>query len=299
VGLNAVRELCARCPLVMNEELLQDLAEYKTYKDKSVMMASKSLIMLFRNTHPELLHKKDRGKPTEAMVNLGRKGYGEAEVYDYVPGAEVLDADVPATPQLKKVDPKKGKKRKYEDDEDSDSENEEEWEDMSEGEAEAEEDKLSPEEKAAKAKEVTFGRILTDDDFRRIDQAQLKKQVTAARKHKKQKTVNSREVNEQGTGTRNELVALESIELIHGSKKNNKEERMASIRKGREDRGTFGGGKQKMNEFSSTSNKMKEKKKNFSMTKHNIRKKVKRSFRDKQMDLRKRLVKQDKFNTKS
>merc|ERR1719474_2646892 len=50
VGLNAVRELCARCPLVMTEDLLQDLAEYKTYKDKGVMMASKSLIQLFRTT---------------------------------------------------------------------------------------------------------------------------------------------------------------------------------------------------------------------------------------------------------
>ena len=33
--LNAVREVCARCPLAMTEELLRDLAQYKTYKDKS------------------------------------------------------------------------------------------------------------------------------------------------------------------------------------------------------------------------------------------------------------------------
>ena len=34
-SLNAVREVCARCPLVMTDELLQDLAQYKTSKDKS------------------------------------------------------------------------------------------------------------------------------------------------------------------------------------------------------------------------------------------------------------------------
>ena len=34
-SLNAVREVCARCPLVMTDELLQDLALYKTSKDKS------------------------------------------------------------------------------------------------------------------------------------------------------------------------------------------------------------------------------------------------------------------------
>ena len=34
-SLNAVREVCSRCPLVMTDELLQDLAQYKTSKDKS------------------------------------------------------------------------------------------------------------------------------------------------------------------------------------------------------------------------------------------------------------------------
>jgi protein SDA1 len=42
------REMCARAPLAMSEDLLRDLAEYKTYKDKGVMMASRSLIQLFR-----------------------------------------------------------------------------------------------------------------------------------------------------------------------------------------------------------------------------------------------------------
>lgn len=60
IGLNAVREICSRCPLAMNEDLLRDFAMYKSCKDRSVMMASKSLIHLYRTSIPSMLHKKDR-----------------------------------------------------------------------------------------------------------------------------------------------------------------------------------------------------------------------------------------------
>ena len=42
---------------------------------------------------------------------------------------------------------------------------------------------MTVEEKRAKAAEVTTGRILTDEDFRRIDAAQLKKQVNCTKTH--------------------------------------------------------------------------------------------------------------------
>ena len=44
----------------MDEDLLRDLTAYKSYKDKGVMMASRSLIQLFRNIKPDMLHRKDR-----------------------------------------------------------------------------------------------------------------------------------------------------------------------------------------------------------------------------------------------
>lgn len=34
--LNAVREICNRCPLAISEDLLQDLVMYKTHKDKGM-----------------------------------------------------------------------------------------------------------------------------------------------------------------------------------------------------------------------------------------------------------------------
>lgn len=90
VGLNAVREICTRCPLAIGEDLLRDLVQYKSYKEKSVMMAARSLIQLYRQSMPELLHKKDRGRPTEASIELKTKKYGELETKDYIPGSEVL-----------------------------------------------------------------------------------------------------------------------------------------------------------------------------------------------------------------
>ncbi|XP_078044926.1 SDA1 domain containing protein Mys45A isoform X2 [Augochlora pura] len=95
IGLNTIREICIRCPLVMNADLLQDLARYKHYKERSVMMAARSLIGLFRVTMPNLLHKKDRGRPTEATSALEVVKYGHVPANDFVPGAEVLLNDNP------------------------------------------------------------------------------------------------------------------------------------------------------------------------------------------------------------
>lgn len=90
IGLNATREICARCPLAMGEDLLRDLTLYKTYKDKSVMMAARSLILLYREQLPNLLHKKDRGRTTEAQAERKIKEYGSIVPSDNVPGAEAL-----------------------------------------------------------------------------------------------------------------------------------------------------------------------------------------------------------------
>nr|XP_013806954.1 PREDICTED: protein SDA1 homolog [Apteryx mantelli mantelli] len=93
VGINAIKEITARCPLAMTEDLLQDLAQYKTHKNKNVMMSARTLIHLFRSLNPEMLQKKFRGKPTEASSEARIHEYGELDAKDYIPGAEVLDID--------------------------------------------------------------------------------------------------------------------------------------------------------------------------------------------------------------
>ncbi|KAJ9435210.1 Protein SDA1-like protein, partial [Diplonema papillatum] len=66
VGINTLREICRRQPLVMTEDLLRDIAQYKRFKrDKGVVMASRSMIQLFRELQPSLLARKDRGRDAD------------------------------------------------------------------------------------------------------------------------------------------------------------------------------------------------------------------------------------------
>jgi len=90
VGINSIREICKRCPLAMTETLLQDLAQYKKYKNKGVMMAAKGLIGAFRQLAPELLHKSDRGRPTEHTTDTEMLQFGESRPSEFADGLELL-----------------------------------------------------------------------------------------------------------------------------------------------------------------------------------------------------------------
>ena len=282
----------------MTEELLQDLAEYKTYKDKGVMMASRSLITLFRSLAPELLHKKDRGRPTEATTLAKMKQFGESDVVDFIAGAEVLGEE--------ENDEEEGEDNESGEGEDSEDEEEEEDEEVEEEVTDKKDDVLTLEEKTQKARDATVGRILSDDDFRKIAAAQLRKQVEGVRKPKKtpkkgvKRTASEANIDydlndddEEATG-RDELVNLDAIEMIHKKKRNDKEARLASVIAGREGREKFGHISKK-GPGASLTNKQKAKKKNFSMMKHKIKTKGKKSFREKQQALKKRLIKSQKF----
>ena len=139
-------------------------------------------------------------------------------------------------------------------------------------------------------------RILTDADFKRIDAAQLRKQVQGFRKsqNKKQKLDEDNPLvpNQKG---REELVDLANIEMIHKKRKHDKEARLATVIEGRTDREKFGSRKSKMDPFASTTNKEKMKSKNFMMMKHKLKFKSKRSFVEKQRQLKKSMLRSRKF----
>ncbi|ETN60898.1 mystery 45A [Anopheles darlingi] len=396
IGLNAVREICLRCPLAMTEDLLRDLVMYKNYKEKSVMMASKSLIMLYREQIPTLLAKKDRGRPTEASVEIKPKRYGEVLANEYIPGTEALlreDApeldeddesagggsddsdwvDVDSSEdecdallrEEKNEAKKKGitmiksSKRKQqqqedeqsdqtededdvddddddeEDTDDEDDEDEGEWEECSE-EEELEEDNETEVEPKGKVKdkqkpvvtsqrkgkknkkkkivtvngakkddpepetttvgdseqtlntaeamqELALTKIFTDADFARIEQERVKKQVTHHSRKRQLET------------ERSEFVKLDSIEMIYKRRKTDKEARVESMKKGREGREKFGYKDNRLNPHCSKTNREKRKTKNFGMIRHKARGKVKKSFRDKQLALRKHLMNMKKM----
>lgn len=92
-GLNAIREICVRQPLAMDETLLQDLVMYRKSKDKSVMMAAKGLLSLYREVGAQLLNKKDRGRVAALGLRKGERQalrYGE-QAAGGIEGIELLE----------------------------------------------------------------------------------------------------------------------------------------------------------------------------------------------------------------
>lgn len=247
-----------------------------------------------------MLHKKDRGRPTEAMVEesiLAQRKFGELEAKDFIPGAEVVELE-PKVPEKEAI---KSRKRKRLDSEYSSEESGSDWEDVYHSsdneEANEEENATSLEERKAKAIEVTSTRILTDADFKRIDAAQLRKQVQgfSRGKNKKRRLDEDNPLMSDQRQGREELVDLANIEMIHKKRKHDKESRLATVLEGREDREKFGSRKGKVNEFASTTHKEKAKKKNFMMMKHKLKFKTKRSFVEKQAQMRKSMLRSKKF----
>ncbi|KAB0391466.1 hypothetical protein E2I00_004082, partial [Balaenoptera physalus] len=281
VGINAIKEITARCPLAMTEELLQDLAQYKTHRDKNVMMSARTLIQLFRTLNPQMLQKKFRGKPTEASTEARVQEYGELDAKDYIPGAEVLEVEK--------------EEKDAEDDEDEwentslsdEAVSDGEWVDVhhsSDEEQKEISEKLNSmplEERKAKAAAVSTSRVLSQEDFQKIRMAQMRKELDAAPgKAQKRKYI---EIDSDAE-PRGELLSLRDIERLHKKPKSDKETRLATAMAGKTDRKEFVRRKTKMNPFSSSTNKEKKKQKNFMMMRysHNVRSKNKRSFREKQ-----------------
>lgn len=92
-GLNAIREICARQPLAMNDTLLQDLVMYKKSRDKGTMMAAKGLLGLYREVGADMLRKRDRGKEATMGLKSGERKeirFGEVEGGE-IEGLELLE----------------------------------------------------------------------------------------------------------------------------------------------------------------------------------------------------------------
>uniref|UniRef100_A0A8C9EQM8 Protein SDA1 n=1 Tax=Pavo cristatus TaxID=9049 RepID=A0A8C9EQM8_PAVCR len=286
VGINAIKEITARCPLAMTEDLLHDLAHYKTHKNKNVMMSARTLIHLFRSLNPEMLQKKYRGKPTEASVEARIHEYGELDAKDYIPGAEVLEVENQEEKGGNQEEDGWESASMSEEDDGEDGE----WIDVHHSSDEeqqevAEKIKSMPiEERKAKAAAVSTSRLLTQEDFHRIRLAQLSREINSAPgKAAKRKNI---EIDDEEE-SRGELLSLRDIEHLHKKPKSDKETRLATAMAGKTNRKEFVKKKKRLNPFASSTNKEKKKQKNFMMMRysHNVRTKNKRSFREKQVIL--------------
>ncbi|PIA26303.1 hypothetical protein AQUCO_09500042v1 [Aquilegia coerulea] len=76
---------------LMTKDLLEDLARYKESREKQISTAARSLILLFREVCPSLLVKKDRGRNSDA--NARPRAFGEVIVASGVPGLELQQSD--------------------------------------------------------------------------------------------------------------------------------------------------------------------------------------------------------------
>lgn len=330
VGLNSIRELCARNPLVMDEDLLQDLVQYQKYKNKNVSIAAKSLVYLFRVKNPDLLSRKDRGKPTMATAEHHTPKYGQTAAVSYVAGAEALndssrslkrsrstmsfdddDVDMDISDESFNSD-----MLETYDDSDNDAISEDYLSDGEEPSVDGDSDlddevnadnqeiindlsKLNPKEAKQKAEHISTERILTTKEIKRVKAAQMAKQLMAAQPRRMTRKDETTKEVLQETLKAGDRVRLEDIERIYKKPKHNKESRLATVLDGREGREKFGVKKPKLNEKASSSNRDKRRHKAFSMIKHKIKRtKKKKNFHEKQVELRQKLLNIEKAKRK-
>eukprot|EP00005_Dracoamoeba_jomungandri_P013236 CAMPEP_0174264928 /NCGR_PEP_ID=MMETSP0439-20130205/24555_1 /TAXON_ID=0 /ORGANISM="Stereomyxa ramosa, Strain Chinc5" /LENGTH=544 /DNA_ID=CAMNT_0015351099 /DNA_START=478 /DNA_END=2112 /DNA_ORIENTATION=- len=91
IGINTVREICARQPWCINQVQLHDITSYRKSRNKGIMMAARSMIGLFRTINPHALEKKDRGK--FADMKMVPVEYGEQRPEQSIKDIHLLDEE--------------------------------------------------------------------------------------------------------------------------------------------------------------------------------------------------------------
>ncbi|KAK9459631.1 SDA1-domain-containing protein [Lipomyces oligophaga] len=334
-GINTIREILARNPLAIDADLLHDLTEYKGSKAKSVMMASRSLIGLYRDVAPEMLQRKDRGKIASMELSSGESNklqFGKENVIDSIPGLELLEKwreeqEVAAESANGDVEGAEAKKNQeaaedeewkvhLSDSEDSeggwiDVESDKEYnvsdDDNDDEDRDGEDADSDIEESNPAVSDVTDGQSAKRIKLDATQSLMATKFLTPADFRKLEELRTQAGVDKILHGPRSKPTtanedAVEASSLLGPrTTKQDKEERVAAMLEGRKDR-EFGSkkGKRKDENPHSTTNKEKARKKNFIMMIHkrDVQGKSRKSLRDKQKTLKAGMDKQKKFNNK-
>ncbi|KAI1453496.1 SDA1-domain-containing protein [Annulohypoxylon moriforme] len=311
-GLNAIREICVRQPLAMNETLLQDLVDYRKSKDKGVMMAAKGLLSLYREKGAEMLRKKDRGKDATIGLKSGdtkQLKFGEEEVGE-IDGLELLAKWKEEQKRRKRAEQgiPEGEEgtAKPEGEKEDDGWNSDDWEvastdssdsgewirvsdseDEAEPEPDAKRQKIGSEDLGEDDKEnagdnaidflkLATTQILTPADLAKLRELRMEANVNKAMGNRKRKQETESRHADEG-------LTAEQIEAPAKLRKSTKEERIALAKEGKPDReehkSTQAIRKAKKDaEGKSTTNKEKARRKNFMMTLGKAKSKQKRSL---------------------
>ncbi|KAI8944335.1 SDA1-domain-containing protein [Xylaria longipes] len=306
-GINAIREICARQPIAMNETLLQDLVEYRKSKDKGVSMAAKGLLSLYREQGAEMLRKKDRGKDATIGLKTGefkQQKFGEEQIGE-IEGLELLAKWKEAEKRRKRAE--KGLPEEADgtekNEEDDDGFNSSDWEVAStdsdesgdwirvaesddeaepepkkrkvDGKGEGEEEEDNEAEEPIDFMKLATTQLLTPADLAKLKELRLEASINKAMGGNKRKEMEARHMDEGLTA--------EQIEAPAKLRKSTKEERIALAKEGKgnreEHKSTSAIRKSKKEaEGKSTTNKEKARKKNFMMTLGKAKSKQKRSL---------------------
>ena len=133
VGLNALRGICERAPLALSRDQLADIVQFRMMKtSKSVSCAARALLNVYRDIHPELLHRNLRGKDASIAVQRGTAAQGtvfgaSSHVHEDVQGIHLLAALKRKREQVDEEDEEGGEEG--DDDEEGDDEEEDDEED--------------------------------------------------------------------------------------------------------------------------------------------------------------------------
>ncbi|KAK5997762.1 Protein SDA1 [Cladobotryum mycophilum] len=323
VGLNAIREICARQSLAMTETLLQDLVQYRKSKDKGVMMAAKGLLSLYREVGAEMLKRRDRGKDATMGLSSGimkQRKFGEEEI-GTIEGLDLLAKWKDEQKRRKRAEkglPEDGSDSEDEKDkDDEDGFNSDEWEvesddsdvsgdwirvsdseddepipkkrkggddDDSDDEEENEQDRAAELERMAKLATTT---ILTPADLAKLQELRATASVQKAMGPSSKRKSN----NQESSRHKDDGLTAENIEAPARLRKLTKEEKVALAKEGKPDREEHKSTQairrsKKDAAGKSTSNREKQRKKNFLMTLGKAKSKQKRSLVDTQKVLR-------------
>ncbi|KAI1825391.1 SDA1-domain-containing protein [Xylaria intraflava] len=307
-GINAIREICVRQPLAMNETLLQDLVEYRKSKDKGVSMAAKGLLSLYREKGAEMLRKKDRGKDATIGLKAGdlkQNKFGEEQIGE-IEGLALLAKWKEEERKRKRAEqgpPKDTDALEKGEEGDDDGFNSSDWEVASTDSDESGEwirvaesdDEAEPESKKRKVNsdkveeengdeaieepvdfmKLATTQLLTPADLAKLKELRLEASINKAMGGSNKKEVQARHMEEGLTA--------EQIEAPAMLRKSTKEERIALAKEGKpnreEHKSTTAIRKSKKEaEGKSTTNKEKARKKNFLMTLGKAKSKQKRSL---------------------
>ena len=295
LGINSIRAICTRMPYVMNEDLLQDLVQYKSSKDKGVMMAARSLIALYREVDPSMLAKKDRGRDGALMyADRTLPQFGQSKTNDGVEGIELLG-------QLPEGEAGEGEGQ-----EDGwetasmSSSGSGSWQDVSDDEGapevemsedeEEQAERLRREAEDAAKPSIDRTRILTPADFRLLEQ------LKAAQKKQGSKGMRRGEKRDR-TIDYGAVVDPTDLEGFVKRQKATLEERLERIREGREG-SSFGSKRNRREKAGGKSNREQMMAKPFMLTRFSQRMRAKKnaSSKEKTDRLRRHVVSQkDRF----